>query len=237
MGLRVIGAGWFRTGTTSLKAGLERLLDGECYHMHTVQANQDHVPIWERALDGDMSGVQDMLAGYVAVTHWPAWLFWRELAEMNPDAIIVLSRRSSPQAWWKSFDDTIGRSLREGGRMYGDLDGVRRMIAEVKRRSLGESWRDPDAAMAALEQHEARVRDECPPGRLLEWTAADGYGPICRKLGLPVPDEPFPLANTTEQFVALRDKRLRLAKAGVPMINLPRPEEAGRAGSTDLAQS
>jgi hypothetical protein len=236
MSLRVIGAGWFRTGTTSLKAGLERLLGGECYHMHTLQANLDHVPAWERALDGDMSGVQDVLAGYEAVVHWPAWLFWRELAEMNPDAIIVLSRRSSPQAWWKSFDDTIGMALREGGRLYGDLGGLRRMIGEVKRRSLGDSWRDPDAAMAALELHEARVRAECPPGRLLEWTTADGYQPICRKLGLPVPDEPFPRINTTEQFVALRSERLRLAKAGVPLRKLPRPEEAGRPGSTDVAQ-
>ena len=31
--LEVIGAGWGRTGTNSVKLALEKLLDGPCYHM------------------------------------------------------------------------------------------------------------------------------------------------------------------------------------------------------------
>ena len=39
-----------------------------------------------------------------------------------------------------------------------------------------------------------------PSSRLLEWNAKDGWEPLCAALGVPVPDEPFPVTNTTEEF-------------------------------------
>src|SRR5437660_1617933 len=41
-----------------------------------------------------------------------------------------------------------------------------------------------------------------PTERLLVWRAGDGWEPLCRALELPVPDEPFPRANTREDFHA-----------------------------------
>jgi hypothetical protein len=38
-----------------------------------------------------------------------------------------------------------------------------------------------------------------PAERLLEWTVSDGWEPICARLGVAVPDEPFPPTNTTSQ--------------------------------------
>jgi len=43
-------------------------------------------------------------------------------------------------------------------------------------------------------------RKEAPPAQLLEWTPSDGWEPICERLGLPVPNEPFPVTNTTDDF-------------------------------------
>ena len=37
MALQVIGAGLGRTGTSSLKAALELLLGGRCYHMYELR--------------------------------------------------------------------------------------------------------------------------------------------------------------------------------------------------------
>ena len=42
-----------------------------------------------------------------------------------------------------------------------------------------------------------------PADRLLEWKPGDGWEPICERLGLDVPDEPFPVTNTTEEFRAM----------------------------------
>ena len=57
--------------------------------------------------------------------------------------------------------------------------------------------------IAAYERHNDEVRAGVPPERLLEWCPGDGWEPICERLGLPVPDEPFPKTNSTEDFRAL----------------------------------
>jgi hypothetical protein len=61
---------------------------------------------------------------------------------------------------------------------------------------------DPEAAKAGYERHNAEVRATIPAHRLLEWRATDGWEPICAALGVPVPDEPFPVTNTTDEFNA-----------------------------------
>ena len=56
--------------------------------------------------------------------------------------------------------------------------------------------------MQQMEEHIAAVRRTIPPERLLEFRVSDGWEPLCAFLGRGVPDEPFPLTNTTEQFNA-----------------------------------
>ena len=56
--------------------------------------------------------------------------------------------------------------------------------------------------IAAYERHNAAVRSSVPPSRFLEWTVGDGWAALCDRLGLPVPDEPFPWTNTTAEFRA-----------------------------------
>lgn len=50
MPLEVIGAGWGRTGTSSLKAALDKL-GYKTYHMTESIANHDE-HLWHQAMDG-----------------------------------------------------------------------------------------------------------------------------------------------------------------------------------------
>jgi hypothetical protein len=50
--VKVIGAGFGRTGTTSLKAALERLGFGPCYHTREVFAHLAHADFWVAAWHG-----------------------------------------------------------------------------------------------------------------------------------------------------------------------------------------
>ena len=52
MSLRVVGAGLGRTGTTSLKVALERLLGGPCYHMFEVRERESDAATWGDAYEG-----------------------------------------------------------------------------------------------------------------------------------------------------------------------------------------
>ena len=59
---------------------------------------------------------------------------------------------------------------------------------------------NPQAAMKAYEAHNRKVRESIRPERLVEWQPGDGWDPLCKALGVPEPQEPFPDVNTTEMF-------------------------------------
>jgi hypothetical protein len=188
--LRVIGAGLPRTATRSLKAALEVLLGGRCYHMEDVFEHLHHVPFWRAALEGRPADWGNVLDGYVAAVDWPASAFWRELSTVHPDALVVLSTRGEPRSWWRSADRTILPGARVA--QPPDLREWQRMFNDLLERRFTPHWSDEDAANDAYERHNERVRATVTTGRLLEWQAADGWVRLCRALGVAVPDEPFP---------------------------------------------
>ena len=195
MALEVVGAGVGRTGTNSLKVALEQLLGGRCHHMFEIIGDPSQVPAWKAALEGKDTDWQQLLDGYVAQVDWPGASFWPELSAANPDALVLLSVRD-PQEWYRSASNTIFKAI----------DNMPPEIApwfETVRKMLGERFSDdvenPTAMMDAFERHNDAVRAGIPSSRLLEWTPADGWEPICERLGVAVPDEPFPVTNTTSE--------------------------------------
>jgi hypothetical protein len=194
--LRVIGAGLGRTGTMSLKLALERLLGGPCYHMVEVFPRPEHFGHWTAAARGEPVDWRALFEGFEAVVDWPASAFWSELAVAYPDALVLLSTRDSA-SWWKSANDTIFRVMQE----QSDAP-VHKMMSAVVAARFTSALGDRDAAIAAYENHNARVRATVPRGRLLEWSPGDGWAPLCEALRIPIPEAPFPHANTTEEFKA-----------------------------------
>ena len=107
----VIGAGFGRTGTNSLKEALEILLDGPCYHMFEVGDNDDlmltpcwkdasrnktkqqftHSEAWCAMADGraDEVDLDRLLQGYKACVDWPSAAFFAELMAQYPRAKVV----------------------------------------------------------------------------------------------------------------------------------------------------
>ncbi len=202
MPLEVIGAGLGRTGTLSLKVALERLLGAPCYHMAEVLGHPEHVPLWRKATRGELEDWESIFSGYAAAVDWPAAAFWRELARAWPDAPVVLSVRD-PEDWWESADATIFPSLRSDPPPAPPfVRDWHAMVCELLDRRFGASVDDREGAIAAFERHNACVRAEIPPERLVEWRPDDGWAPLCAALGLPVPEEPFPRRNTREEFIA-----------------------------------
>ncbi len=197
MALRVIGAGMGRTGTYSLKLGLERLLGRPCYHMREVFARPDHIAAWRRALGGEEPDWGFLLAGYVAAVDEPPAYFWRELAMIYPDAFVLLSTRPADD-WYRSMDRTIFDVLRRGSSPNGAEWFA--MVEAMFNVQFPAGTEDKDAAIVAYETHNERVRTTISRTRLIEWRPEDGWGPLCEALGLDEPREAFPHTNTTEEF-------------------------------------
>lgn len=202
IGMRLVGAGLGRTGTMSLKLALEQLLGGRCYHMMEVFGRPDDIPVWHRAVRGELPDWQAFLRDYDAAVDWPVAGFWRELADAFPDAPVLLSTRRDADAWWKSASETIFRAG-ERGVPDGVVGEQLAMVHDLFAIRFTPEWRDEAAAKAAYDAHNAAVRATIAPERLVEWRPADGWEPICRALAVAVPDAPFPHANTTADFRAM----------------------------------
>src|SRR4051812_39414468 len=110
--------------------------------------------------------------GYVAAVDWPASMFWRELSEANPGALVLLSVRDTAEAWWHSADEAILHYARKA--RAPDWDGGRGFLALLERFTGTVRWDDASTMMAAYERHNAEVRKAVPAARLLEWRAVEG---------------------------------------------------------------
>jgi hypothetical protein len=207
MPLQIIGAGLGRTGTHSLKLALERLLGSPCYHMEEVFKRPEHVAVWQAAANGEPTDWDSLFEGYAAEVDWPASAFYRELMDAYPDAPVLLSVRSS-ESWWESASSTIFPTAEKVGEM---MPAWYAMIRTLFERRFTSDWRDKDASIAAYERHNAEVRATVPANRLIVWQPGDDWAPLCRALGLPIPNEPFPRSNTREEFLA-RAKQETLTK-------------------------
>jgi len=201
MQLEVVGAGLGRTGTASLKMALERLTGGRCYHMFEVFEAPASVALWHEIVRGESDDWDAVMDGYSASVDWPAAAYWPELSAANPQAVVLLSSRATPEKWWASMEQTIVRTLTM--ELPPEAEGMaehRAMVLEMLERRFTPDWREPSAAMAAYERHNAAVRSEVAPERLVDWQPGDGWEPICRALGVEVPSEPFPHENSSEEF-------------------------------------
>jgi hypothetical protein len=202
--LEVIGAGFGRTGTLSLKAALERLGFGPCHHMLELIDNPEDIRLWRKAARGESVDWDEIYRGYRSTVDWPGARFWRELAERYPAAKVILSTRD-PERWYDSVLGTIHRAAMDDSPPASPvLAEMRAMSREVVWDGLfGGRFTDRDRSLRIFNDHIEAVRGRLPADRLLVYEVAQGWEPLCEFLGKPVPDEPFPRRNRREEFESL----------------------------------
>jgi hypothetical protein len=201
--MRVIGTGFARTGTMSLKIALEQLGWGPCHHMEEVLMNPEQLGLWQRLANGEGGFAADeAFDGYNAQVDWPGAAVWRELHGTYPDALVIHTVRP-PNGWWSSFDATIGWL----GRDLDTLDlpphmkSVFRMWYDlVVPSTFGGTISCKERAIAAFKQREEEVRDVVPEEQLLIFDVAEGWAPLCAFLGVEAPSRGFPHMNLRSEF-------------------------------------
>ena len=204
--LKVIGAGFGRTGTASLKGALEDLGFAKCYHMQEVFRNPTHAPIWRAAAEGKPVDWDALLEGYQATVDWPGCTFYRELLARNPDAKVILNVRD-PDAWYKSMTNTVYRASRPSfPRSLVPLfvPRLRRFIRMVQvliwQKTFDNRFDDKAYAVKVFNDHIQEVKKVVPADKLLVYEVKQGWEPLCDFLEVPVPDKPFPRLNDSAAF-------------------------------------
>jgi len=202
MSLAVFSAGFGRTGTLSLKLALEEIGLGPCHHMkEVVEHGETQIPLWNAAYAG-RPDFEAIYRGYGSAVDWPTAAYWRELAAAYPEAKVILSTRSA-DSWCDSFSETILTILMAPEKWPAAAQPWLEMVANVvTRRSLGGRV-DRDSLISTFEAHEAAVKASIPPDQLLVFEVREGWEPLCRFLGKPVPASPFPRTNSKEEFFEL----------------------------------
>ena len=206
MALNVIGAGFGRTGTLSLKAALEDLGFSKCYHMREVLANPAHAAVWQAAAEGKPTDWEALLEGYQATVDWPGCTFYRELMDRYPDAKVLLNVREG-EAWYRSMTDTVYRMTQ----LRFPQSLIPRLIPRIRRLSkmahaviwqntFNDRFADKAYALKVFNDHIEEVKASVPAEKLLVYSVKEGWEPLCAFLEVSVPDRPFPRLNNSATF-------------------------------------
>ncbi|POR38519.1 Uncharacterized protein TPAR_01292 [Tolypocladium paradoxum] len=251
--MRVIVCGLHRTGTSSMRTALRQLGFHDCYHMATVFEKVDEDPqLWIRAFEAKYAGKGsftkadwDHLLGLSqACCDLPAAVFSAELAELYPDAKVVVLNRD-PDSWYESVLETVNRVMAPSSlgamlvRLYTFLlDPQTRNWMRFTRvmASLAMPFdhaKERGKAIAWFNERYAEFRERIPAERRIEYSVKDGWAPLCEHLGVPVPmvedeqtgrmvEAPFPHVNDRVSFAisAGRHRTRTLSRAHKNLLNL-----------------
>ena len=199
MSLRVIGFGVGRTGTFSVKLALEDLGFGPCHHMELVDARSpEQIAVWVSAADGKVDW-KKAYAGFHSAVDWPTAAFCRELAAAHPDAKFILTLRD-PEKWYASFSQTILPLIQPTEKTPPELLPFLKMVMAVVQKTGFRIPSTKEEILTAFHRHIETVKQTIPADRLLVFDVGQGWEPLCRFLGVPVPPKDFPRTNNTQHF-------------------------------------
>ena len=195
MTLQVIGAGFGRTGTDSMRNALNILGVGPTHHMFELSVGSPLRDLWLEMVSGAAADWDKLFTGYNACVDWPSAHYWRELIEVYPEAKILLTMRTA-ESWWASFEATILKIILTGAK----TDNFAQML--VAEQVFDGRPDDREYAIATYSRNTEEVIETVDAQRLLIHNLGDGWTPLCEWLGLQVPNVEYPSGNTTKNFAS-----------------------------------
>jgi hypothetical protein len=210
--VKVIGVGFGRTGTMSLKAALEQLGAGPCFHMIDLivgEGKERDLPHWMKTAAGEQVDWSEAFDGWEATVDWPGAARWREICDAFPEAPVLLNVREF-EGWYASVENTIlaaKLAAQSGGlepdanrpppdpRLWGVIDALI-WEGDFQGRFQDKAW-----VRKMYDDRIAEIQTTISPDRLTIWNLGeDGWEPLAAMLGVPAPAEPFPRLHDTNEF-------------------------------------
>ncbi|KAK9764216.1 hypothetical protein K7432_008460 [Basidiobolus ranarum] len=213
--LQVIGAGFCRTGTLSTKTALDKL-GYNTHHMVEVGKNAAvQGPLWVDVAEGKEPNWDKIFENYTASVDCPSFWWYKDLVKKYPNAKVLLTVRD-PEKWYKSCYDTIYKFSKiwdyiekndTNKAMFGMKDAVNATVWGPKGCFQGR-FDDKEWVIENFKRHIEEVKRVIPAEKLLVFEVKEGWEPLCKFLGKPIPDEPFPHVNDTAETTQIFEQYL-----------------------------
>jgi hypothetical protein len=210
--MKMIGVGFGRSGTMSLKAALEELGADPCFHMIDLimgENKERDLSYWVKIADREPVDWHEVFEPWQATVDWPACSRWEELIEAFPDVPVLLNYRDF-DGFYESCKNTI-LAVKEAA-MAGEIEQdasreqpapelwevIEKLIwqGDFQGRFKDKEW-VRDMYFKRIETIKATVSSD----RLIVWElGVDGWEPLADALGVEAPDKPFPHLHDTNEF-------------------------------------
>ena len=207
--MKIICAGWGRTGTRSLKRSLEILTGQPSYHMQNILLNKKDAQLWHNSIFKHKGKFdwEKIYFGYGACLDFPSCNYYQELMDAYPDAKVILTIRDD-ESWIKSWNVLNNQILKSF--TFKFLAKIPNTSFYLQKQIHNEMILGPRGAFQGAKTDDERKRkfnewnqsviDYVPSERLLVYQVKEGWGPICRLLNVPIPKIPFPYLNKTKNM-------------------------------------
>ena len=106
MSIKIIGAGFPRTGTNTLRESLELLGFSKTYHMKQLLVHPENLHYWSTLKATGTTNWEALYDGYEATVDFPCYPWYKQHMKQYPDAKVILSTRPF-EKWYTSFYSTI----------------------------------------------------------------------------------------------------------------------------------
>lgn len=207
--MKVICAGWGRTGTRSLKYALEHINGEPSYHMQNILLNKKDAKKWHDLIFNNKNNYNwdNIYKGYGACLDFPSCNYYKELMDFYPDAKVILNLRDD-ESWVKSWNVLNNQILKSftfrfiaklpytSFKLHKDIHNE--MI--LGSRGAFQGAKTDKEKMQKFNDWNQSVIDYVPKDRLLIYKASEGWEPICKFLNVDIPDIPFPYKNKTKNM-------------------------------------
>lgn len=216
MSIQIIGAGFPRTGTTTLKQALEILGYNQTYHFKDLIANSDKLKHWQELETTGTTDFKMLFKGFKATVDFPGYPYYKILMNQYPDAKIILTVRDVDK-WYESTSKTLRISGPQT--IIAKIALLSKMVFNTKLRNTFKCIRfmkkiylsnqfdgkfDSETyAKDIFKKHIEEVKLYVPEEKLLIFDAVNGWKPLCDFLQIPIPKEEFPHLNKKENFHAM----------------------------------
>lgn len=239
--MKIICAGFQKTGTKSLSRALEEL------GYKVYDAAETYIYMRETWIDffAGRRTIQQVCEEYDrhgvdVIVDGPGNYFWREMSEYWPKAKIILTVRDNEEKWYESMIQFYKGTIKWCGRLavFGKLSpyGYNTewgltipyhclMFGNYNFHPFCQDFdniNNAESYKRKYREHNLIVRTTAPPDRLLVMNVKEGWEPVCKLLDVPVPNRGFPFRNKggksgqTEEFLDdLMQKHIRRCKIEV----------------------